>query len=440
MEKYDPRALEVIEKLNNAGYEAYLVGGCVRDSLRGNVPKDWDVTTSALPGEVAAVFADRHVIETGLRHGTVTVVLDRLPVEVTTFRVDGDYADNRRPGSVAFVKNLREDLARRDFTFNALAWHPTAGLIDIFGGAEDLKNGIVRAVGEPDKRLHEDGLRIVRALRFASAFAFKIEPGLSGSLRVNKNLLTNIAAERIGSELTKILTGVGVFEILRDYADVFEVFIPEIRPMVGFEQRSPYHKYDVWLHTIHSVSEVPPDPVLRLAMLFHDAGKPEMFTVDEKGVGHFKGHVIRSEEIARHRLRALKYDNDTRHAVIKLIKYHDARLTESNAIKLMHKLGKADIYKLIEVQIADVKAQADEHKEERLAVLDSVKFLVDRAIEEQKCFSLRDLAIGGSDLLAIGFEEGPRVGAALDALLEEVMEERIENERDALLAEAAAYR
>jgi tRNA nucleotidyltransferase (CCA-adding enzyme) len=435
----DPRALEIILGLNNAGYDAYLVGGCVRDSLRGAVPKDWDVATSALPGEVAEVFADRHIIETGIRHGTITVVINSLHVEVTTFRLDGEYTDNRRPESVAFVRSLREDLARRDFTFNALAWNPAEGLIDIFDGAADLQKGIVRAVGDPNKRLSEDGLRILRALRFASTFAFKIDEGLSESLRANKNLLMNIASERIGSELTKILTGAGVLSVLRDYAEVFAVFIPEITPRIGFEQRNPYHKYDVWEHTIQSVAEAPADPVLRLTMLFHDTGKPDAFYTDERGVGHFKGHGIISEEIARRRLRALKYDRETIGAVMKLIKYHDARLSKSNAIKLLNKLGEVDIYRMIEVQRADAKAQADKHRDESLNTLDAVKSLVDAAIAERKCFSLRDLAIKGGDLLAVGFTDGPQIGAAMNALLTDVMEARVENDREALLAAAREY-
>ena len=279
----------LLERLEAAGYEAWCVGGCVRDALLGRTPEDWDVTTSALPEETMAVFGDQ-ALPTGLKHGTVTVKTGDGPVEVTTYRLDGAYRDHRRPESVAFTASLEEDLARRDFTVNAMALDLRRELRDPFGGRADLARGLLRCVGDPDRRFQEDALRILRGLRFAAALGLEIEPGTAAAVRRNREGLRDIAAERIQVEFFKLLPGKGAAAVLRGYPEVFGVFWPELLPMVGFGQRNRHHCYDVWEHTLHALDAVPGDVVLRCAMLLHDVGKPACFTLDEKGVGHFYGH------------------------------------------------------------------------------------------------------------------------------------------------------
>ena len=288
----------IIDRLNKHGHRAYVVGGCVRDCLLGIMPKDWDICTSALPEEMQRIFRDQHVVETGLKHGTLTVVIDHIPYEVTTFRVDGEYTDHRHPDEVRFVRDVREDLARRDFTVNAMAYHPEEGLVDAFGGQEDLAAGIIRCVGEAERRFDEDALRILRALRFASTYCFAIEEHTAAAVHSLKETLADVAAERIRVELAKLLCGKGAGDILRSYHDVMGQVIPQVRPMVGFEQHTPHHRYDVWEHTIRAVEAVPATEVLRLTMLLHDSGKPAAFTMDENGVGHAYGHQKISAEIA----------------------------------------------------------------------------------------------------------------------------------------------
>ena len=289
-------ALTVVERLERYGYEAYVVGGCVRDSLMGRCPKDWDVCTNALPEEVLRVFKRFHVIKTGLQHGTVTVMVDKQPVEVTTFRIDGNYTDNRHPDSVNFVSRVEEDLARRDFTINAMAYNPARGLVDAFGGQEDLQARIIRCVGEPDERFNEDGLRILRALRFAARYDFGIETETAFSMHRNRHLLENVSVERIFSELKGILVGEGVLGMMQAFPDIFSVIIPELAPAVGFDQRNPHHCYDVWTHTAHAVQAAPADEVLRLALLLHDIAKPATFTMGEDGKGHFYGHGEKAQK------------------------------------------------------------------------------------------------------------------------------------------------
>jgi tRNA nucleotidyltransferase (CCA-adding enzyme) len=435
--KIDPRALSVTGKLNAAGFDAYLVGGCVRDFLLGKTPSDLDVATSAVPEEVMKVFEGEKIIETGIKHGTVTIIAEGLPVEVTTFRIDGDYEDGRRPAKVTFVRNLREDLARRDFTINALAWRPDKGVIDYTSGIDDLNAGVIRAVGDADARMNEDGLRILRALRFASVLSFRIEKSLSDSLHRNRELLQKISAERIAAELAKFLTGNGVFEMLREYPDVLEVFIPEIEPMIAFDQKNPFHQYDAWLHTIYTIDAIRPDPVLRLTMLFHDLGKPGCFFIGADGVGHFYGHEALSEEIACVRLRALKFDNDTIRTVTELVRYHDVRLTAKNTIKWLNRLGETRLRQLLEVQRADVSAHTGAYSGSKLDDITEASNALSDIVASGQCFSLRDLAVNGDDLIAAGFNEGERIGQVLSQLLNEVMEGATPNEKDALLKRAA---
>lgn len=291
-------ALTILQRLNDAGEEAYVVGGCVRDALLGVTPKDWDICTSARPEEMQRIFSGMHVVETGLKHGTLTVVLHHTPYEVTTFRVDGAYTDHRHPDGVTFVTDVTMDLARRDFTVNAMAYHPVRGLVDAFGGREDLARRLIRCVGRPEARFEEDALRILRALRFASVYDFDIDPETASAIHALYPTMAQVAAERIRVELSKLLCGKGVGRILRDYSDVITFLLPELAPSVGFEQHTPYHRFDVWEHTVRAVEAVAPTEALRLTMLLHDSGKPACFTMDAQGVGHAYGHQKRSTELA----------------------------------------------------------------------------------------------------------------------------------------------
>ena len=320
----------LLRRLNESGFSAYVVGGCVRDSMLGLQPHDWDICTSALPEQMQEVFHDLHTVETGLKHGTLTVVVDHVPYEVTTYRIDGDYTDHRHPDSVHFVDNLTEDLARRDFTVNAMAWNPETGLADPFDGQTDLAAGLIRCVGEAEKRFDEDALRILRALRFASVYDFAIEPSTSAALRKMAPDLSRVAGERIREELLKLLCGKAAGRILREYPEVLAEIIPEIRPMIGYDQQNHHHSYDLWEHTVRGVEGVPPDPVLRLTMLLHDTGKPAARTTDEKGEGHYIGHPKISEQIARKTADTLRLDNAFRDR-LSLFRPHCHRLYHPGA-------------------------------------------------------------------------------------------------------------
>lgn len=442
MVKIPEHALTVTERLERCGYEAYVVGGCVRDSLMGREPKDWDVCTNALPEDVLRVFRRFHVIKTGLKHGTVTVMVNRQPVEVTTYRIDGAYSDNRHPDRVQFVGQVESDLARRDFTVNAMAYSPTRGLVDAFGGREDLAAGVIRCVGEPDARFHEDGLRILRALRFAARYNFDIERETAYSVHRNRTLLENVSAERVFSELKGILAGAGVRNMLLAFPDVFTCVIPELAATVGFEQCSPHHMYDVWTHTAHAVQSIRPEPALRLTMLLHDVAKPACFTQDAAGRGHFRGHQKAGAEIARQVLRRLRSDNDTLNTVVRLVAEHDTDFpTDMPGMRrLIGKLGEQTVRQLIEVQSADLAAKSDFSKDQKKAEIRNAAFLLEETLEAGSLFTTADLAVNGNDLIQLGMKPGPGMKQALSALLNEVQEERLPNTREALLAYAAGLR
>ncbi len=433
-----PYALEVVSRLEECGFEAYVVGGCVRDSLMGRHPADWDVCTAATPEEVLRVFRRYHVIKNGLKHGTVTVRAQRQNVEVTTFRIDGGYSDNRHPDAVTFVSRVEEDLARRDFTINAMAWSPTRGLVDAFGGQEDLAAGLVRCVGEPDARFNEDGLRILRALRFASRFGFALERETAYSIRRNRYLLENISAERLFKELKGILCGAGVRDILLAFPEVFSAFMPSLAPMVGFEQHNPYHLYDVWTHSAYAVAAIRADETLRLTMLLHDIAKPRTFTRGEDGVGHFYGHPALSEKMARELLLALKSDNTTLEAVATLIRYHDADLptTRPGMRRFIGKLGEERMALLFEVKAADMAGQSDYKRPQRIAALRAARELFEDLCAEPHAFTLKDLALNGRDLIAMGMQPGPAMRALLEQLLAEVQDELLANEHKPLRTRA----
>ena len=423
----------ILSRLEAAGHEAYCVGGAVRDRLLGRAPGDWDVTTSALPEEVSALFAP-HALPTGLRHGTVTVKPEGVPgVEVTTYRRDGAYSDCRRPDSVEFTASLEEDLARRDFTVNAMALDLRGALADPFGGGEDLKRGLLRAVGEPEKRFGEDALRILRGLRFAARLGFSIEAGTDRALRACAPLLERIAPERVREELTGILCGPYAEKVLVSYPDVLGVVLPEIAPSVGFDQRSVYHCYDVWEHTARAVGASPPAPVLRWTMLLHDLGKPDTFFLDGEGRGHFYGHWRKSAEYAGAILDRLRFDRRSRDLILTLVERHDCELplSEKSVRKNLARYGEEAVRALLAVKRADNLAQAPEYRD-RQVLIGQWEDLLNLVLQEGACFSLRQLAVRGGDLTALGLR-GPAVGRVLQALLDQVLDGKLPNDREILL-------
>lgn len=424
---------KVINALEQNGYRAYLVGGALRDLILGREVSDFDVATSAPPKETERVFAGEKVIETGIRHGTVTVLINHLPIEITTFRVDGAYADGRHPDSVTFTSDIREDLSRRDFTMNAIAYSPKEGFVDPFGGEKDIADGVIRCVGDPDMRFREDGLRVMRAVRFASELGFTIEQRTAEAVHGQKAMLDIVSAERIAVELNKTLLGGGAGRVLEEYSDVFCRFIPELEPCIGFDQRNPHHIYDVFTHITHVVDAAPAEKDLRLAALLHDIGKPRCFTLDEKGIGHFYGHAAISAEIARSVLKRLKYDNATIGKVKTLVKYHSYQPepTEKAVRRALNKLGEEDFFDLLDLKRADNKGQAPEYIY-RQKDFDELERIAREIIAKDECFSLKDLAVGGKDLIDAGCTQGPDVGKALNELLEQVMDGKLPNEKDSL--------
>lgn len=435
-----PYAELVLRRLEKNGYEAYAVGGCVRDALLGRAPHDWDVATSALPAETARVFADLPVIETGVRHGTVTVLSGGQPVEVTTYRVDGPYSDGRHPDGVSFTRSLADDLARRDFTVNALACSRAGELTDLYGGADDLKASLLRCVGEPDARFREDALRILRGLRFSSQLGFRIDARTSESMLRSRALLGNISQERIREEFTGLLCGADAAAVLRGYREIVAVFLPEIRPMFDFDQHNPHHRYDVWEHTLHCLDASPAEPVLRLAAFLHDSGKPFCFTLDGNGVGHFHGHAEKSAALAAAALVRLRFDRRTAETVETLISSHSLPLLPEEAMlrRRLNRLGEENLRLLIRLEEADALGKGVSDGE-YLSGLQKLPAMLDRMKTEGQCFSRKDLAVKGNDLLALGIPPGRELGRILDLLLGEVLDGRIPNERGFLLASAKDF-
>ncbi|MCL2300607.1 MAG: HD domain-containing protein [Firmicutes bacterium] len=432
-----PVPLQLITLLESAGHAAYAVGGCVRDALLGQTPADWDLCTSARPEEVAAALRPHGITihETGLQHGTVTAVIDHQPVEITTFRLDGGYTDHRRPDNVIFTDDLTADLSRRDFTVNAMAWGPCQGLADPFGGQADLQAGLLRCVGEPSRRFGEDALRILRCLRFASVLGFSIEESTSRALFDLKDSLAHVAAERIQIELTKLLCGQRARQTLLEYREVVFAVLPRLRPLSGFDQRTPWHCHDIWEHTCAAVEAAPPEPALRWAALLHDCGKPPCFFLRD-GAGHFHGHAEVSETMAREILGALKCPKRMIERVAKLVRHHEMRLLEQSPApaklrRLLGAFGRETLLDLLELTRADVTAQAPE-KLYRLENYQPLRTQIIALAAENPCVSREQLAVNGADLLPLGLR-GPQLGQMLERLLEEVLEGRLPNERDALL-------
>ena len=426
---------DVLRRLAAAGFEAYLVGGCVRDLLRGVEPHDWDICTSARPEETEACFAGHRIIETGLKHGTVTVLEEGEPCEITTYRTEGPYSDRRRPDYVKFVSSLEADLARRDFTMNAIAMGLDGSLRDPFGGEADIQAGLIRCVGEPTCRFQEDGLRVMRALRFGAVFGYEIEEKTARAIHENRHMLEHVAAERIHVELCKLLVGDKAGDILRQYPDVFCQFWPQLEPLVTLEQNNPWHCWGGWEHTIHAVEAVPVDLILRLTMLLHDIGKPACKSTDENGIDHFYSHPAVSAKLADEMLRGLKFDNKTRERVVTLVEHHDVQIPcrDRSIRKWLGRLGPEAFFQLLEVKRADGMGQASELVKDRLAQLEDMKAKAEEIIAQGQCFSLKDLAVNGRDVIAAGIVPGPEVGRILDGLLERVVSGELPNERAALL-------
>lgn len=434
-----PKNVDIaINLLQSAGFEAYAVGGCVRDSLLGKTPNDWDITTSAKPEDMKSVFADFHCIDTGIKHGTVTVVIDGEPLEITTFRLDGEYEDNRHPKSVTFTSDLGADLGRRDFTVNAMAYSKMTGTVDLFGGQNDLKNKIIRCVGDPDRRFNEDALRILRALRFASALDFEIEEKTAQSLLKNRALLGNISEERIAKELLKLVCGKGAKRILTDFAPVLFEILPELQPMYKNSHDNPHHCYDIYEHTLIAVESIDPEPTLRFAMLLHDCGKPAVKKFDENGVAHFYGHQRISAEISAQILARLKVSNKFRDENLFLVSNHDRWELYENTEKMpryLSKFGLDGVLNLLKVMRADVLAQSPEYRY-RLDQIADAEETAKNLAAQKPCLSLSELQINGRTLMDIGIPQGRKLGAVLAQLLDEVIDGVTKNTQEALTTRA----
>lgn len=437
------RVRRILDTIAGAGYEAYVVGGCVRDSILGRVPQDWDITTPAKPEQIKKLFP--RTIDTGLQHGTVTVMAKREGFEVTTYRIDGKYEDNRHPREVIFTPELKEDLKRRDFTINAMAYNETAGLVDIFGGMEDIRRGVIRCVGDPLERFGEDALRILRAIRFAAQLGYEIDGGTKEGIRRLAPTLRSISAERIQTELVKLITSPHPDELRTAYElGVTKVFFPEFDVAMETEQKHPHHMYNVGEHTLHSLSHVKADKKLRLTMLLHDIGKPATLTLDGDGVTHFHEHPAVSEKMARDFLRRLKFDNDTINGVCRLVLYHDYGNSVEPDMRIVrravNKIGEGAFPALFEIKRADVLAQSDYMRQEKLELIDRWRKLYEEVKAQGQCVSLKSLAITGSDLINAGWKPGKKLGEVLQKLLELVLEEPRCNTAEILLAEAEKYK
>ena len=427
-------AQAVIHLLESAGFEAYVVGGCVRDSLLGLAPHDWDICTSAKPDEVLASCSMHGIktIETGIKHGTVTICLPEFDgmYEVTTYRIDGKYSDNRHPDTVAFTTSIQDDLSRRDFTINAMAYNAHTGLVDPFHGEKDLRRHQIPCVGNPVDRFHEDALRIMRALRFSSVYGFTIEEDTAKAIHQFAPYLQNIAAERIQVELCKLLLGKSVLEILLDYSDVMAVIIPEIAPCIGFQQNNPYHEYTVYDHIAHAVANDTGDDIsVKIALLLHDIGKPQCYSEDERG-GHFHGHSVPSHDIADHVMQRLRFDNKTKEDVLTLVLYHDSEIapTHKTVRRWLSKIGESNFRKLLAIKLADIKAHTKSTQQPRINKCLALHSILDDVIAQGQCFSMKDLAIGGKDIISLGVPEGKLIGDILHHILDKVISGDLPNE------------
>ena len=428
---------EVLERLETAGFEAYVVGGCVRDHLMGLDPHDFDITTSALPNETKRVFADVKVIETGIKHGTVTVLYKGMSTEITTYRVDGGYSDGRHPDSVSFSRNIEDDLSRRDFTVNGIVFNPKRGFVDPFGGAGDIESGVIRCIGDPDKRFGEDALRVLRALRFSAVLGFSIEERTAEAVKSHRKDLRRVSVERVFAELKRLLCGKNVKSVLLEFSSVFAEIIPPLKAEIGYDQGSKYHDSTLYEHTARAVESAPPTAEMRLAMLFHDLGKPELRTVGEDGECHYYGHAEVSAAMSDEILRALKSDNALRERVVEIVRYHDIPVDTSRKYirRQLAKHGAEAFEDIMNAHIADDSAKFDFCRE-RIPKVREVLQIAEEISAQTPCFSVKSLDISGGDLRDI-VPPSPLMGDILSKLLEEVVDEKLPNEKSALLKRAA---
>ncbi|MCM1132925.1 MAG: HD domain-containing protein [Ruminococcus flavefaciens] len=439
------KCMHILTALESAGFQAYIIGGCVRDMIMGREVHDFDITTNALPQQIIDTFPGEKVIATGIKHGTVTVLYENEPFEITTFRIDGEYSDSRRPDSVEFTSSLKEDASRRDFTMNAIAVDSNGNVFDYFNGVSDIENHIIRCVGDPEKRFTEDALRILRAVRFASVLGFEIDSRTAESAVALKERLEFVSAERIRSELVKLICGINSADIMLKYREIIGQIIPEMRVCFDFSQHSPYHKYDVYEHIVRAVDNIPtglPDTeILRTALLFHDIGKPQTFKPDTNGRGHFKGHAGVSADMAEKIMRRLKFDNKTIETVCTIVAMHgdtfdfggsDRKNMPVNEIKhMISKIGADNFFLLLKLKKADNSAKNDFVLDENNEI-DKIAETARRLISENCCMSLAQLAINGNDLKSLGFS-GRAIGDCLARLLDMVMDGRLENNHHQLI-------
>ncbi len=423
----------VITRLEENGFHAYAVGGCVRDAIMGVLPHDYDICTDAHPEKVVEIFADHTVIETGIKHGTVTVLSEGNPIEITVFRSEAGYSDGRHPDSVTYSSSLAEDLSRRDFTINAMAYSDSEGLIDLFGGKDDIKNKMIRCIGKPEKRFSEDHLRIMRAVRFASVLGFKIADETKSAMLRLKSKLGIISYERIAEELSKTVCGDFFESVFSEYSEIFTEIIPELSPCIGYDQNNPHHSYTLGVHLAKTVSASPKDKISRLSALFHDIEKPSVMSLDENGISHFYSHAGKSAETAEGILKRLRFSNSDTEAVKTLIRYHDGVIEPDEAIvkRKLAKLGEDRLRRLLCLQRADRISQrsVDYGKDN----FDAVTAVLDKILDEQACFSLKDLKANGNDMLSLGLV-GRDIGYALSFLLDAVIDGCVKNEKSELLS------
>jgi tRNA nucleotidyltransferase (CCA-adding enzyme) len=427
---------EILEILTKKGYEAYIVGGCVRDSILGRNPHDWDICTSAKPDEVIEIFKNYRVIETGLQHGTVTVMLNNTPFEITTYRIDGVYSDNRRPDNVEFTTDIKEDLSRRDFTVNAMAYSPKVGLIDPFNGIYDIEMKLIRCVNNASDRFQEDSLRILRAMRFSIQLDFMIDKSTYDAMLNYKSLIKNVSAERINSELVKMLSAnKPIIKHFQSCRDIIAKFIPEFTSCFDFQQNNPYHEFDVYNHILRAVDSYDGiDLIIKLSLLFHDIGKPDCYSEDENG-GHFIGHGIVSSDKVNEILRRLKFDNETIKLVTELVLYHDSSIEPKNKIikRWLNKIGEQQFRRLIEIRTADILGQTNRNNDDRLEKQKQIYELLDVIVAEEQCFTIKELEVNGNELLEIGYKQGRQLGSALQGLLDCVIANEVDNNKEELL-------
>jgi tRNA nucleotidyltransferase (CCA-adding enzyme) len=435
---------KILQRLDEAGYEGYFVGGCVRDALMMGLGMevvgigDVDITTSALPHETKEVFGDMRTIDTGIKHGTVTVLLDGSPVEITTYRTDGEYSDSRHPDSVCFVRNLEEDLARRDFTMNAMGCNLHGDVVDPFGGLEDIKCCVIRAVGDPQRRFEEDALRIMRGLRFAAVLGFEIDSATEAAMFACKDLLTEISVERIFVEFRKLVCGRAAGHVVRKYVDILGVVMPELAAMKGFLQHNSYHKYDVLEHCIRAMEVIRTTEenkeYMKIAALFHDIGKPETFSMDDEGIGHFYGHPSKGEEVVTGLLKRLKVERAMSERIQILVKRHDLIFdTDEKLLKRwMNRLGPDVLAEILEIKLAD-NIGTGNMSEDLGDKFCEIREMIAAILASEDCFCLKDLAVNGRDLMGAGIAAGPELGEILQLLLEKVIDGEVANEREALI-------